>query len=216
MSCFCIIFWSNLTPYWQPWTPKILQKWEVTLDTMDCNPDKIGTSYRISLQDRFLVDFGASKTSPRRLQGGSRRLKTAPKWCQDASKTAQDASQDAVHFWQETFLSLQRTMNRWASTKCSSQLTTDSFIFTIHNLQVRGSSSAFAVYSWWFTCSTALPCTLHQEQDSHAQTKSTMFELRSLNSCFSASRLSGQIKIYSTTKRADSGASSLYRLSLAT
>ena len=136
MSSFYINFESNLPPFWQPWTHKILQKWGVTLDTMDCNPGKNGTTYRISLQNRFLVDFGASKTSPRRRQGGSRRLKTAPKWCQDASKTAQDASQDAVHFWQETFLRLQRTMNRSESTKYSSQFTIYSFIFTIHNLQV--------------------------------------------------------------------------------
>ena len=43
-------------------------------------------------------------------------------------------------------------------------------------------------------CYTALPSTLHQEQDSHAQTKSTTFELKSLNICFSASRVSAKSK----------------------
>ena len=92
MSSFYINFGSNLPPFWQPWTPQIDLILTPLIDPMDSNPDKNGTSYRISLQDRFLVDFGSSKTSPRPLQGRSRRLKTAPKRCQDASKIAQDAS----------------------------------------------------------------------------------------------------------------------------
>ena len=162
---------------------------------------------------RRLQDLSkAAQDASRRLQNDVKTLPRRLRTPLDTSKTGSDA----VHFWQETFLSWQRTMNRSESTKYSSQFTIYSFIFTIHNLQVRVSSSAFTVHSWRFTCYTALPSTLHQKQDSYAQTKSTTFELKSLNSCFSASRLIAQINIHSTTTRTNSGASSLYRLSLPT
>ena len=83
---------------------------------MDSNHWQNCFSYRISLQDRFLIDFGESKTSPRLLQGGARRLKTPPKRRQDASKTAQDASgrfQDDP----ETLPILHLTLNRLEFTK---------------------------------------------------------------------------------------------------
>ena len=85
-------------------------------------------------------------------------------------------------------------MIRSEYTKYRSHFTIYSFIFTINNLQVRVFSSALMVLSWRVMCYTALPSTLHQEQDSHAQTKSTTFELKSLNICFSASRVSAKSK----------------------
>ena len=177
-------------------------------------------------------DFWPILEPPRRLQDLSKAAQDASRWLQNDVKTLPrrlktplDTSKtgfNAVHFWQDTFLSWQRTMNGSESTNESSQITIYSFIFLIvhsfgfilHSSQFIVSSSAFTAHSWQFTCYTALPSTLLQEQDSHAQTKTTKFELKSLNSCFSASRLSAQIKIHSTTKRIDSGASSLYRLSL--
>ena len=92
MSCLCLNFGSNLAPFWQPWTPKIPQKWEVTLDSMDYKHWTSRFSYTIllqirflplaiiepMLQDRFLIDFEASKTSPRRLKTPQDGSKTWP------------------------------------------------------------------------------------------------------------------------------------------
>ena len=85
----------------------------------------------------------AAQDASRRLQNCVKTLPRRLKMPLDISKTGSDA----VHFWQETFLSLQRTMNRSESTQCSSQFTIYSFIFTIRNLQVSVSSSAFTVRS---------------------------------------------------------------------
>ena len=92
MSCFCTNFGSNLAPFWQPWTPQIDLILTPVIYPMDYKHWSRRLSYTILLQIRFLVDFGASKTSRRPLRGRSRRLKTAPKRRQDTSKTAQDAS----------------------------------------------------------------------------------------------------------------------------
>ena len=74
----------------------------------------------------------AAQDASRRFQNGVKTLPRRLKTPLDTSKTGSDA----VHFWQETFLSLQRTMNRSESTKYSSQFTMYSLIFTVHNLQV--------------------------------------------------------------------------------
>ena len=96
MSCSYINFESNLAPFWQPWTPKILQKWGVTLDTMDSNPDKNGTSYRISLQDRFLTRGHHWTNAPRSifdwfwsLQDVSKASQDASRWFQNVTKCQQ-------------------------------------------------------------------------------------------------------------------------------
>ena len=190
MSCFCFNFGSLLAPFWQPWTPKILTRWTPNLTKMEYGHWEIVFPTRYCSKS----DFWLILEPPRRLQDLSKAAQDASRWFQNDVKTLPrrlktplDTSKtgfNAVHFWQDTFLSWQRTMNRSESTKYSSQFTIYSFIFTIHNLQVRVSSSAFTVHSWRFTCYTALPSTLHQKQDSYAQTKSTTFELKSLNSCF--------------------------------
>ena len=73
-------------------TPKIHQKWGVTLDTMENGHWPKGFSLKIlrnswyrplaiiepMLQDRFLIDFEASKTSPRRLKTPQDGSKTWP------------------------------------------------------------------------------------------------------------------------------------------
>ena len=179
------------------WTP-ILTKMELSIEY----PSKTDFWWILDLPRPPQDLSKAAQDASRRLQIDVKTLPRRLKTPLDTSKTGSHA----IHFWQETFLSWQRTMNRSESTKYSSEFTIYSFIFTIHNLQVRVSSSAFTVHSWRFTCYTALPSTLHQKQDSHAQTKSTTFELKSLNSCFSASRLIAQINIHSTTTRTDSGA----------
>ena len=96
---FCIKFSSILT----------------ALDTQnlskkECTPWQNCLSYRISLQDQFLIDFGDSKASPRRLktpqdgsktvsrrfQDGSRRLWTLPRRLPTLSQQQQStASKDA-------------------------------------------------------------------------------------------------------------------------
>ena len=83
MSCFCINFGSNLAPFWQPWTPKIPQKWEVTLDLMDYGHWPSRFSNTILLQIRFLVDFGASKT----LQDASKASQDASRWLQNVARS---------------------------------------------------------------------------------------------------------------------------------
>ena len=146
MSWFCANFGSNLAPFWQPWTPQIDLILTPVIYPTECKHWTSRLSHTILLQIRFLVDFGgfrrlqdvskAAQDASRRLQNDVKTLPRRLKRPLDTSKTG-----DAVHFWQETFLSLQRTITRSASTKCSSQFTIYSFIFTIHNWQV-------SVYRW--------------------------------------------------------------------
>ena len=128
-------------------------------------PTAIHSIQACMMPPRRLQDVStAAQDASRRLQNGVKTLPRRLKTPLDTSKT----DSVAVHFWQETFLSWQRTINRSESIKYSSQFTIYSFILTIHNLQFWISSSAFTVHSWRFTCYTALPSTLHQEQDLHA------------------------------------------------
>ena len=127
MSRFCINFALSLPPFWQAWTPQIELILTPIIDPTESKHWTSRLSHTILLQIRFLVDFGGSKTSPGRLQGGSRRLKRAPKRCQDVSKTAKDAS---GHF-QDGF-------------RRSPLLARNVSQFTTHNEQIR-------VHKWKFT-----------------------------------------------------------------
>ena len=92
MSCFCANFGSNLAPFWQPWTPQIDLILTPVIDPMDSKhwPSRLSHTILLQirflplaiiepmLQDRFLIDFEASKTSPRRLKTPQDGSKTWP------------------------------------------------------------------------------------------------------------------------------------------
>ena len=162
MSCFCINFGSNLVPFWQPWTPKIPQKWGVTLDSMDSNPWETCFSYRISLQDKFLIDFGNSKTFPRRLKASQDGSKTVSRRFQDGSRRLWTLPRRVPT--QSTFGKKRFSAHNAQWTDQSPQSIVHSSPFTVSYSQIIICKSEFLVQHLQFTvddsCVT-LPCPPH-------------------------------------------------------
>ena len=162
MSCSYINFGSNLPPFWQPWTPQIGLILTSLIDPMDSNPDKNGTSYRISLQNWFLMDFGAPKTCPRPLQGRSRRLKTAPRRFQDGSRRLWTLPRRVPT--QSTFGKKRFSVDNAQWTDQSPQSIVHSSPFTVSYSQFIICKSEFLVQHLQFTVDDShvtLPCPPH-------------------------------------------------------
>ena len=210
MSCSCINVGSNLAPFSQPWTPRILQKWGVSLDSMECNPWQNGFSYRISFQEWFLVDFRPSTTWLKMLQDGS---KTVSRRFQDGSRRLWTLPRRAPT--QSTFGKKRFSVDNAQWTDQSPQSIVHSSPFTVSYSQFIICKSEFLVQHLQFTVDDSrvtLPCPPHftkRKIRTHKQ-KNTTFALKQL---LLSIELKYQIKIPSTTKRTACAASSLYRQS---
>ena len=162
MSSFYINFGSNLPPFWQPWTPQIDLILTPLIDPMDSNPGKNGTSYRISLQDRFLVDFGASKTSPRPLKTPQDGSKTMSRRFQDGSRRLWTLPRRAPT--QSTFGKKRFSVDNAQWTDQSPQSIVHSSPFTVSYSQFIICKSEFLVQHLQFTVDDShvtLPCPPH-------------------------------------------------------